>query len=137
MYEVWVSEDGHISKRARFRLLFDALRYIDGYQDQQSFAIRMPNGAWYRDPATGRSIFGHHRSREAAPETSDAVPQPVDEDEEITQPLTVGAAMRRSATGPIVCPPIREDEDTDVQWPPVGPHLNGSESDFDVNRTPA
>jgi hypothetical protein len=143
MYEVWVSEDGHLSRVARFRLVVDALRFVDTHRAERSYAIRQPDGAWYRD-ADGHAIFGrrsqgadHAGATDAVDVSSDAIPRAISE-EEITQPLTAGAAMRRTATGPIVIPPRRhgDDEITDVSWPPVRFVEPAGADDFGFERTP-
>jgi hypothetical protein len=57
MYQVWYSEDAAMKPGPRFRLLQDALRYIARPDHERSFAIRTPEGEWYRD-TSGRAIFG-------------------------------------------------------------------------------
>jgi hypothetical protein len=61
MYEVWHSVGNGMQPGPRFRRLCDALRHVLTHLDLASFAVRTPDGRWYRD-RSGRSIFAR-RSR--------------------------------------------------------------------------
>ena len=66
MYVVWMSRGNGIAPGAKFRRIEDALRYVDERRNTASFAIRMPDGMWYRDVDTARLIFPQLHARRSA-----------------------------------------------------------------------
>jgi len=61
VFEVWISDGGGPSCSARFRLLADALRFINGYRAEGSLALRKPDGAWY-DFGDGAIVVNRRRT---------------------------------------------------------------------------
>jgi len=57
MYEVWASTGHGTHVEARFRLLADAVRHVRDHAGEASFAIRQPDGTWYKRRSDGKSIF--------------------------------------------------------------------------------
>ncbi|MCA9528687.1 MAG: hypothetical protein KC543_00975 [Myxococcales bacterium] len=55
MYEVWRLDGEHTRLDARFRLVDDALRYVEANRHRGSFAVKKPDGGWYEH---GRSVSG-------------------------------------------------------------------------------
>ncbi len=48
MYEVWWSRGDGTHAGPRFRVLEDAVRYVEEHAGEASFAIKGPVGYWYR-----------------------------------------------------------------------------------------
>jgi hypothetical protein len=63
MYEIWSSAGNGTEAGPRFRFLEDALRYISAHANQASFAIRMPNGCWYRPGRGSASVIFERAAR--------------------------------------------------------------------------
>lgn len=55
-YEIWWTTGGGTQRGPRFRLLQDALHWIEQRSGIASFAIRTPDGSWHRWPGSGRAI---------------------------------------------------------------------------------
>ena len=112
MYQVWFSEDAEMQPGPRFRLLQDALRYVSRPDHDRSFAIRTPEGSWYRDD-TGRAIFGR---------TEDA------DQEWMARGSSEYRVVRRQPT------PDHVDEATTNRWPAIGttPDIKRPDTDSDA-----
>ena len=63
MYEIWFSQGNGTTPGPRFRLLGDAIRYVDSYSDPASLAIRLLDGNWYRWPDSSFVIRNRRRAR--------------------------------------------------------------------------
>lgn len=63
MYEIWRSAGTGTEQGPKFRFLADALRYITLHAHEASFAIRMPNGCWYRPGRESASVIFDRAAR--------------------------------------------------------------------------
>jgi hypothetical protein len=63
MHEIWLSEATGTRQGPRFRLLDDAIRYVNGYADEGSLAILMSDGNWYRWSDDNVIIENRRRAR--------------------------------------------------------------------------
>jgi len=56
MYQLWRSRGEGMERGPKFRILADALRYIDSHIHEASYAIRASDGSWYHQPG-GNVLF--------------------------------------------------------------------------------
>lgn len=49
LFEVWMSRGEGLKNGPRFGKLVDALNYVGAHLDEASFAIRLPEGGWFRN----------------------------------------------------------------------------------------
>ena len=46
LYEVWLSSGTGLHVGPKFKLLQDAVRYVESHAAEASYAVRAPNGTW-------------------------------------------------------------------------------------------
>jgi len=70
MYEVWCAAGDGLRPGPRFRLLADALRYIEAQPERERFGVRRPDGDWHDQPPSTSSVSPRvRRDRRHGPRT--------------------------------------------------------------------